>query len=131
MGTINKKKKKRYIYRPRKERTAAFFIFLSQKTKKREYLNYQKCYEKYYGETCNVSYKKFWKMMFWKSVFLWLRWLFFPITAFWAAIDINDEYRSKRILDYDVEIAINDELQKQWDEEDRLEALQKESKKGN
>lgn len=70
-------------------------------------------------------------MMFWKSVFLWLRWLFFPITAFWAAIDINDEYRSKRILDYDVEIAINDELQKQWDEEDRLEALQKESKKGN
>lgn len=119
-------KKKRYIYRTRKQRTIVFFIFLSQKTKKREYLNYQKCYEKYYGKTCNVSYKKFWRMMLWRSTYLWLRWLFFPITLLWGLMDTSHEYRNKRILDYEVEIAINDQLQKQWDEEDRLEALQKE-----
>lgn len=122
-------KKKRYIYRTRKQRTVTFFIFLSQKTKKREYLNYQKCYEKYYGQTCSVSYKKFWRMMLLKSILFWLKLLFFPITAFWAMTGITQEYRIKRILDYEVEIAINDELQKQWDEEDRLEALQKQTKK--
>lgn len=131
MATI---KKKRYNYRSLKAKSAYFFCFLSKKNKKREYAVYQKCYEKFYGQPCEVSYKKFWIMMFWKSIDNCLRWIYCPFLILLEIMGpgtllVLEERQNRKLLYHDEMVAINDELQKQWDKEDRLEALKKESKR--
>lgn len=141
MAILHNKKIKKYIFEPIWKKSRYFFCFLSKKTKKREYLFYQKCYEKYYGKVCDKSYKKFWRMMLRKSVSLW----FMRIGSLILIISLIDDLifargtgsllfntsSSEGRLTYDEIKPIIDELEKQWAEEDRLEALQKESKKGN
>lgn len=133
-----RKKEKRYIYEPTENKIGYFFVFFQKKTKQREYIFYQKCYEKYYRRPFDRSYKKFWRMMLRKSIFWWFILIFFPILIIlflstfldcsYSRMSTTDLCRERRTLTYEESKLIRDELEKQWAEDDKLEALQKESK---
>lgn len=123
--------KKKFTYYSIKIRSTYFFCFVSKNTKKREYLNYQKSYEKFYGKPCEFSYKRFWMIMLRRSIIRWLWCFLLPIiliiSIFIPGLFVDFVYilvgrQEKQILNRHKEISVNDELQKSLDEK-KLESF--------